>query len=172
MVLPSLEKVFAYDIVPESLSAFARKVRTEFDLSCVECTSAREAVSLGAVGVTAGRIDSSTKGKLVPADLRTDALLITLDYDSYVTADALYGADLVVCDDLDQLTQIRRHGHFEDLPKGVAELADEVAWGGMKQIERNSYVVSLLLGISPEDLVLAELVYQRARARGVGVRLG
>jgi ornithine cyclodeaminase/alanine dehydrogenase len=172
-VLPDLAEVRAYDLHPERARAYAVEQGTlNPRVRIVLCATPREAVEGCDVIVTAGPIRRHPQPVLEAAWFSPGALGVPLDYDSCWTPAAMAAADRFYTDDAGQLLHTRAGGvYFRGIPELYADLGEVLA--GLKDGRRTprERLVCMNLGIALEDMATAPLVLERARAKGVGIRL-
>jgi len=172
--MPALSEVRCYDLLPEAARRFAGEMSAHAPaLRFVVCASAPEAVRPADVVVTAIPIVVDPKPELDAGMLRQGGLAVSLDYDSAWTAAAMRECDKFFSDDVGQLLATREHGvYFGGIPEKISadlgELAAGLALGRESEAER---IFSMNMGIAVDDMVTAKLLYDRALARGAGVRL-
>jgi len=101
--------------------------------------------------------------------LKKGALAISLDYDSAWTSAAM-GECVFVCDDIPQLIETRKHGvYFSGIPDEIhADLSGLAAGTRPGRTEEGQKFFSMNMGIAVDDMVVARLVYDLARQRGIG----
>ncbi|MFQ5878364.1 MAG: ornithine cyclodeaminase family protein [Acidobacteriota bacterium] len=172
-VLPSLAEVRAYDIEPEARARYVSEMQARIPrLRFVTAPTPRAAVEGTDVVVTAGPIRARPRPSIEAAWLGEGALAVALDYDSYLTPEAMRAADRFYTDDTRQILHTRAEGvHFKDIPDIYADLGEVVA--GLKDGRRSprERLVCVNLGLALEDMATATLVLRRARERGLGARL-
>ena len=88
--------------------------------------------------------------------------MVPVDFDAYVSADLATRAGDFVVDDAEQFEHYRARGYFESWPQPSRELGAE---------PRSDLRVSCSLGVGAVDAALAAVVLERARDRGVGIRV-
>jgi ornithine cyclodeaminase/alanine dehydrogenase len=98
-------------------------------------------------------------------------LICPVDFDSYVAPSVLLETDRFYTDDLDQLAYYRTQGYFSALPDERVELADVVVGKDAGRRTNEEQIVVMNLGIALEDVAVGKVVYERAKARGLGTEL-
>ena len=133
------------------------RLRTTSDLG--------QAVAGAGVVITALAIGLSG-AELDPATVRTDALVLPLDYASSV-GPALAAESVLAADDLTQFEAVRRQRTLGDYPAPTH-------WTGdlLRGVRTPGRIVCQNLGSGLSDLVVADVVAREARTRGVGQLLG
>ncbi|MXW09567.1 MAG: hypothetical protein F4Z78_07045, partial [Gammaproteobacteria bacterium] len=107
-----------------------------------------------------------------PGWLAPGAFACPLDFDSYWQADAFREADLLTTDDSAQFAYYRSgSGYFGDTPTPHAELSEVIAGKVAGRRAEGDRIIAIHLGLALEDMATARLVYDRARAAGIGVEL-
>lgn len=171
--LPSLERCRAFDIVPERQRAFVEELDGRHGGVRVRGAADAESAVRGAdVVVTGGAIQVARRATIPPDWIAPGALVVTIDYDSYVTDECVAAMDLVLTDDRDQIDEARRsEGKFAGVQRIDADLAELVEHGrGLRRSDRQR-ILAFNLGIALEDVATAAELYRRAVERGVGVAL-
>ena len=97
---------------------------------------------------------------------------MALDYDSYLSADAVSGADLVFADDVAQLEHTKEHGYFAGFPDTIRELADVIAATAQGRNSADQTIISINMGIALEDVALARKLYDVLKGQGCGMPVG
>jgi len=172
--LPALAEVRCYDLAPEAARRFIADMSARFPrLRFLPCGSAPEAVRRADVAVTAIPIVVDPRPDLDAGMLKEGALAVALDYDSAWSGAAMRECDTFCSDDAGQLLATREHGvYFGGTPAAVdvdlGELAAGLKPGRENDAER---IFSMNMGIAVHDVVTAAVLYERALARGAGVRL-
>jgi ornithine cyclodeaminase/alanine dehydrogenase-like protein (mu-crystallin family) len=142
--------ITGFDPVPERVYSLGADVRA--------ADSAAEAVSGAEVIVSAGPIVERPSSPLTPAWLRDDGwLLLPIDFDLYVSAEAAEGADLFVSDDVAQFEAYRAHGHFVDWPIPRGSVGDALEDG-----REGRRVLACNLGVATLDAAFARAVLDRS----------
>ena len=127
---------------------------------------ARTAVEDADVVVTAGPMAPDPERRLERKWLPERCLVVPVDFDAYVGADLAGRAGHVVVDDLDQFAHYRSLGYFEGWPEPHRSLGEALG-----QPPHGDLRLSCSLGVGAVDAAVADAVWQRARAEGVGVPL-
>ena len=171
-VLPGLNRCQAYDIIPEREQAFVAEMRERFAIEALGAGSAEAAVRGADIVVTAGPIEERRKPVIVPAWLKPGSLVVTLDYNSYITDEAIIAMDLVLTDDHGQIEDARRYeGKFTGVHHIDAELGELIASGRGAREREDQRILVFNLGIALEDLATAVEILRRAEREGVGTKL-
>jgi alanine dehydrogenase len=116
----------------------------------------RDAVAGADVVVTAGPIVREPPSPIDASWLEEDVLLLPIDFDFYVSADAVAACDLFLTDDVAQYDAYREHGYFHGWPDAHASAGDalERGLGGRR-------VVCANLGVGALDAAFAHAVISR-----------
>jgi ornithine cyclodeaminase/alanine dehydrogenase len=171
--VPSLRHCRAYDIVPERQDAYVHEMNSRFnDIEVVGVAGAKEAVQGADIVIPGGPIQDQRKPTIVPDWIKPGCLMVTIDYDSYVTDECIAAMDLVLTDDRGQIEDARLHeGRFTGVAHIDADNAELIAHGkGLRQNDAQR-ILAFNLGIALEDVATAAEIFHRAQARGVGTRL-
>ena len=113
----------------------------------------RAAVAGADVIVTAGPILRDPPSPLDESWLEDDVLLLPIDFDFYVSADAVAGCELFLADDVAQYAAYREHGYFHSWPDPHASVGE-----GLEQGLRARRVVCANLGVGALDAAFAHAV--------------
>ena len=171
-VRPSLARCQAYDIDPTREDAYVRDMQGRFGFEIVASRSAEAAVGGADIVITAGPIDAIRKATLQPDWIAPGALVVTLDYDSYVTDETIAAMDLIFSDDRGQIDDARIHeGKFNGVTRIDAELGELIRDGAPARRDDRQRILVFNLGIALEDLATGIELLSRARAKGIGTRL-
>lgn len=145
---PSCE-IRAYDVVAERAHAVCE--------GAVVFDEARAAASGAQVVVTAGPIMREPPSPIDVSWLEgDDMLLLPIDFDFYVSAEAVRACDLFLTDDVAQYEAYREHGYFRGWPNAEASVGDAFERG-----LRGRRVVCANLGVGAVDAAFAHAVLSR-----------
>jgi len=173
-VLPALAAVRCFDVDAVASEAFVNDMEDSMQgVEVVVCDAAEE-VPLGAdVVVTAIPMGLPEPPPLGPGLLEKGALAVALDYDAAWTPAAMTQCERVVCDDVAQARATAASGvYLGEAPlERALDLGEVVARRKRPRRGSDERTLCLNLGIATHDVVVARLVYDRARERGVGRRL-
>jgi len=141
-------EIRGYDLVPERATELCEGVRV-FD-------HPRAAVAGADVVITAGPIVVDPPSPLDASWVEHGVLLLPIDFDFYVSADAAARCDLFVTDEVSQYEAYREHGYFKFWPDAHASLGEalERGLGG-------SCVACANLGVGALDAAFAHAVLSR-----------
>ena len=172
-VRPRFEECLCYDIVPERRDRFVAEMTGRFGFRSVRGMSGPEEVARNSdVLVTGGPIQKDRKPVIRPDWIGPGALVVTIDYDSYVTDEAIRAMDLVLTDDFGQIEDARlNEGKFPGVARVDSTLAELVAHGKGARTSDAQRILAFNLGIALEDLATAVALLERARRDGVGTML-
>ena len=171
-VLPGLVRCQAYDVMPDREAAFVKEMDGRGGLSVESKGSAEAAVRGADVVITAGPIEDARRATLAADWLAPGSLTVTLDYDSYVTNEAIAAADLVLTDDRGQIEDARLHeGKFRGVTRIDAELGELVSTGKGQRTSDDQRILVFNLGIALEDLATGIEILKRARQKKIGTLL-
>ena len=171
--IPSLTQCRVYDILPEAQNDFVMQLDgCHNGVSVTGVQSAEEAVRGADVVITGGPIQEQRDATIVSDWIRPGALVVTIDYDSYVTDDCIAAMDIVLTDDFDQIEDARNNeDKFTGISRVDADLAQMITTGkGLRQSD-DQRIMAFNLGIALEDLATAAEILKRARQKGIGVSL-
>ena len=126
-VLPALTDLWAYDINPSALAAYADEMTSALGLRVHQCASAEDAVRAAEVIVTATPILKHPRPFIRPDWLKPGTFICTLDFDSAITPEVFTAADKFYSDDVAQQLHYKRNlGYFTAAPDPQADLGQVV----------------------------------------------
>lgn len=166
-----ISKVKAYDKYPEVAKKFSKEVSQLVQTEIEVVSNPKDAVIDLDIVVTSGPIIEHPKPVIEKDWLAEGSFASPVDFDSYWTAAALEQADKLATDDLAQMNYYREIGYFKTTPEAYADLG-EIAIGkkpGRENDEERTF--SINLGIAPDDMVTAKLIYEKALAKNIGMVL-
>ncbi len=167
-----VERVHAYDVDEAAAAVYAEEMGERMGVEVRPVATVAEAVRGMDVVVTSGPILLDPDPAIPPGWLAPGAFACPLDFDSYWQGDAFREADLLTTDDAAQFAYYRDGGgYFRDTPAPHAELGDVIAGKVPGRRSERDRVVAIHLGLALEDVATAKLVYDKARAEGIGVEL-
>jgi ornithine cyclodeaminase/alanine dehydrogenase len=166
-----LERVKAYDIVPETAERYAAEMSAKFGLEVEVVGHPRDAVSDLDLVVTSGPILKDPTPAIEEGWLSPGAFACALDFDSYWQGDALREADKFATDDVGQLDYYRTTGFFRQTPVPYADLGEIVCGRQPGRESDEERTIGMNLGLALEDMATAILIYGKAREKGIGREL-
>ncbi|MBI1893320.1 MAG: ornithine cyclodeaminase family protein [Candidatus Rokubacteria bacterium] len=170
-VFPQLDRVQAFDIVPERLEQYAREMEGRHGVPVHRALNAREAIDGADIVVTAGPIEPAAIRTIGPGWLKRGALGIALDYDCYWQAAAFQAADGFYTDDVAQLHHLEEYGYFRGAPPVTAEVGEVVAGLKPGRTRHDQVLIAVSMGVAAEDVLTAHRLYQAALRQGRGIEL-
>jgi ornithine cyclodeaminase/alanine dehydrogenase-like protein (mu-crystallin family) len=167
-VLPGVE-VAVFDRHADRAEALTAAGRaTDGIADAVARETARDAVSAADVVVTAAAFGSIRQ--VMTSDwLTPDALVVAVDYATYVAAEVAREARLFLVDHREQFLANREAGLFEGYPDPAATLGEAIV-AGTERPPAGRVLVSHL-GVGLADLVFGSAILRRAMAAGIGTHL-
>ncbi len=167
-----VERVHAYDIDEAVMHAYAEEMGDSLGVEVRPVATVAEAVRGMDIVVTSGPILLDPDPAIPPGWLAPGAFASPVDFDSYWQGDAFREADLLTTDDTAQFAYYQsKGGYFQDMPMPDAELGDVIAGKAPGRRAESDRIIAVHLGLALEDMSTAKLVYERARAAGIGVQL-
>lgn len=151
-------RIQAYDPHPERMRALDGAVAAQ--------ANAREAVEGAEVVITTGPMPEERHPEVDVDWLGDRYLLVPVDFDAYVRAPAIVGAELFLVDDVDQFEYYRELGHFRGWPRAHGSVGEALAAG-----KAAGRVACVNLGVGALDAVFAKHVLEAACERGIGTHL-
>ena len=167
---PQFERCVCYDLVPERQERFIKEMTGRFGFDSIVGMSGPEEVSRNCdVLVTAGPIEKDRRPVIRSGWLGEGMLVVTIDYDSYVTDEAIRSMDLVLTDDYSQIEDARRNeGKFPGVTRVDSTVAELVAHGKGTRTSDEQRIMVFNLGIALEDLATAIEILNRAERADTG----
>ncbi len=170
--VPSLLYCKAFDIVSERQDAYVAEMDGRFDVSLEGTASVEDTVRGADIIVTGGPISDDRAPTLQPDWVSPGALLITIDYDSYVTDACINAMDVILTDDRGQIENARiNEGKFLGVPRIDADNAELVTQGKGKRANDDQRILAFNLGIALEDVATAAEIFRRAEETSAGIVL-
>jgi alanine dehydrogenase len=157
---PSIEQIRVFDAVPEASKALLALTADREGLVATSAELALEGADLVVTVVTV-----PIEPRLDASNTHDDVLLVPVDYDDALGAEAVNGASLFVIDDAAQYASVADR-HWSNFREPDGELAQVVA--GELAVPSAGRRVFLDMGIAMDDVALGALCYDRALALGVG----
>jgi len=146
---------------------------------------ASETQGIGSVGTASSALEATESADIVvtaasfaaPEDrqpltaywLTADALVVAVDYATYVAASVARGAALFLVDQREQFLANRDAGAFDGYPDPSATIGEAIV-SGTTRPPRGQVVVTHL-GVGLADLVFGDAILRRATAQGLGTLL-
>lgn len=157
-----------FDRHPDRAAAFASWAIDQAGVTGARAMpSPRDAACDAHVVITAGAI---SKAQEMTADwLAPGALVVAVDFATYVPAEVVRAADVFAVDDRAQFMAYRDAGYFEGYPEPTETLGDGLSRAASDG--RNGNVVVTHLGVGAADILFANDVLRTAAERGIGLNL-
>lgn len=170
-VMPDLKTVKVFDIRMDVARQFAADLAPVYGVEIIVADNPKSAVSGCAVVISGGPIETPPR-PVIEADWLDDgAVGVTIDYDSYWTANAMESMATIVTDDKGQIDHLKEFGLFTSLPKLDGELSDIIVGNLPGRKSSSEKLLCFNLGIAIEDLVTAKFIYDSAVKHGKGTYL-
>jgi ornithine cyclodeaminase/alanine dehydrogenase-like protein (mu-crystallin family) len=169
-VLPGLE-LLVFDRHPDRATSLAGVAgKTTGIQSARPAATARDATRSADVVVTAASFAPADQRQPLTEDwLAPDALVVAVDYATYVAASVARAAGLFLVDQREQFLANRDAGNFDGYPDPSATLGEAILAGTSRPARGRTLVSHLGVGLA--DLVFASAIVERARARDLGTIL-
>ena len=170
---PQFDRCVCYDLFPERQERFVEEMTGRFGFESIVGMTGPEEVSRNCdVLVTAGPIEKDRRPVIQSSWVRAGMLVVTIDYDSYVTDEAIRSMDLVLTDDFEQIEDARRNeGKFPAVTRVDSTIAELVAHGRGMRTSDEQRIMVFNLGIALEDLATAIEILNRAERADTGTVL-
>jgi ornithine cyclodeaminase/alanine dehydrogenase len=170
-VLFPLERVMAYDVLPDAVESFGQFVTTELDLEVVPVNHPRDAVTGCDLVVTAGPILKQPHATIQAGWLEEGAFASLVDFDSYWHPAAFEEVAKFCTDDVPQLEHYRQGGYFQDIPAIYADLGELVTGKKPGRQTAGERTMACNLGLAMDDMAVAPSLFKRAVEQGIGTWL-
>jgi ornithine cyclodeaminase/alanine dehydrogenase len=169
-VLPDPELAI-FDRHPDRAAQLAAEAeRTPGIRAADVASSARDATGSADVVVTVASFAPPEERQHLTADwLAPDALVVAVDYATYVAAAVARDAALFLVDQREQFLANRDAGAFDGYPDPTATLGEAIVAGTARP--RRGHVVVTHLGVGLADLVFGDAIVRLAVERDLGVVL-
>ena len=166
-----ITSVKAYDKYPEVAKKFSEEMSQMVQSEIEVVNNPKDAVVDLDIVVTSGPILEHPIPVIEKDWLAEGSFASPVDFDSYWTGAALVQADKLATDDIGQMDYYRDVGYFKTTPQAYADLGEIAA--GLKPGRENDSerTMSINLGIAPDDMVTAKLIYEKAVENGIGIML-
>ena len=170
---PQFDRCVCYDLFPGRQDLFITEMTGKFGFdSIVGMTGPEEVARACDVLVTGGPIRNDRDPVIRSGWIGAGMLVVTIDYDSYVTDEAIRSMDLVLADDYGQIEDARRNeGKFPGVTRVDSEVADLVAHGKGVRTSDEQRILVFNLGIALADLATAIEILDRAEQADAGTLL-
>jgi ornithine cyclodeaminase/alanine dehydrogenase-like protein (mu-crystallin family) len=163
-VTPTLKKVKAYDINPETAKRY-KDLEKQVGVEVTPVKSVEEAAKDSDMILTATQ--RLPKPLVRNEWFKPGALGMGLEASRAWYGDAILTADKFVTDSWDQTTHFHEQGAFPDgLPKLYAELGEIVAGTKKGRENQKERILAINIGLALEDVIVADYVYRKAEKRG------
>jgi ornithine cyclodeaminase/alanine dehydrogenase len=166
-----LERVYAYDILPEVQARFVEEMSAGQELEITGVAEPRDAVVDSDLVVTSGPILKYPAPTIEKDWLRPGAFASAVDFDSYWQPEALAQMDKLSTDDHTQFQYYKSSGYFQGTPDPYADLGQIVAGLKPGRERDDERTMAINLGLALDDMAVAPEIYRRARERGIGTWL-
>jgi ornithine cyclodeaminase/alanine dehydrogenase-like protein (mu-crystallin family) len=169
-LLPGAE-LRIYDRHPERADALAQRARTLAGVGPVHTAADARAAVEGADVVVTMAAFGPVRQVMTEEWLTPEALVVPVDFATYLAADVARNAALFLVDDEPQFRYYRELGEFDGYPDPAETLGEAIQRGASREQRPAGRVVSTALGVGLADVVFGDAVVRRAIADGRGQRL-
>ena len=170
-VLFPIQRVYAYDILPEAQEQYIAEMRSRFDFEFVGVKTPKEAVINSDLVVTAGPILHEPKPTIEKDWLKPGGFGSAVDFDSYWKPEAMAQMDKISTDDVDQFMYYRSIGYFQQTPDPFADLGEIVVGKKPGRDRKDERILAINLGLAIDDMAVAPEIAKRAFDMGIGTML-
>jgi ornithine cyclodeaminase/alanine dehydrogenase-like protein (mu-crystallin family) len=166
-----LEKVWAYDIVPDVLANYVAQMSKKLGLEIIPVEHPEDAVRESDLVVTSGPILKHPRPTIQAGWLKPGGFGSAVDFDSYWSGEALAEMDKISTDDHAQFEYYRSAGYFQSTPDPYADLGEIVIGSVPLREDDHQRILAINLGLAIDDMAVGPEVYRRAMQMGIGTRL-
>ncbi len=166
-----INKVKAYDILPEVAQAYAEEMERKLGLDIKPVPEAFSAVQGADIVVTSGPILKNPTPVIEAGWLNEGAFACSVDFDSYWKGEALHSVDKLATDDIKQIRYYREIGYFKNTPDPYADMGEIVTGKKPGREQDEERIICLNLGLALADIATASLIYEKAKKQGIGTKL-
>ena len=171
-VRPDLEECFCFDVNQKTQARFIEEMSARYKIKITGAASAKEVCLASDILITGGPIEVVRTPTILPDWINEGCLVVTIDYDGYVTDELIADMDIILTDDIGQIEEEQRTNQkFLGVPRFDTTLADLIASGKGKRVSDSQKILGLNLGIALEDLAFAIEILRRAEEMGLGIDL-
>jgi len=171
--IDTLERCQVYDIIPEVQALFISQMNSRFNgIEVLGCDGPQSAISGADIIVPGGPIQVERNATIVSDWIKPGALIVTIDYDSYVTDECIDAMDIVITDDYSQIEDAReKENKFQGVNRIDADNAEMITHGKALRKNDKQRILAFNLGIALEDLATAVVLFEHAKEKGIGITL-
>jgi ornithine cyclodeaminase/alanine dehydrogenase len=171
-VLKHLETIYVYDLYENAMDALIEICQPQVNAKIVKCASYEEAVKNAEVIISALPIAHKPNPPVKDEWIKKGQTLICLDCHT-VYEDSIYKrADKYYVDSIEQHELLISYGYYPyGLPKITGETGAVAAGLCPRRERRDELVIFNNVGMAVEDLMCARIIFDRAIAQGIGIRL-
>ncbi len=166
-----IKRAYAYDVLPEVQERFIAEMTDQLGLEILGVREPKQAVAGADLVVTSGPILKHPTPAIEKDWLRPGAFGSAIDFDSYWSGEALSQMDRIATDDHAQFRYYRSAGYFQQTPEPYADLGELVLGIKPGRQDEKERTLAINLGLALDDMAVAPTIYQRAREKGLGIRL-
>jgi ornithine cyclodeaminase/alanine dehydrogenase-like protein (mu-crystallin family) len=166
-----VERVHAYDVLPEVQEKFVADMSGQFNFEVVGVKEPKQAVVESDLVVTSGPILKHPTPTIEKDWLRPGAYGSAVDFDSYWSGPALAQMDRIGTDDHAQFQYYKSVGYFGQTPDPYADLGELVAGLKPGRQDEKERTLAINLGLAMDDMAVAPEIYRRAKEMGLGTWL-
>jgi len=170
-ICQNIEEVKAYDINKANEEKYVQEMAGKHELKITLAGSPKRAVQGCDIVVTSGPILKKPEPLIVKSWFRDGGLACPLDFDSYWKTEAMHSMDKFCTDDGEQLAYYRSQGYFADIPSVYADLGEIVTLKKAGRESNRERIMTMNLGLAIEDVATANLIYQKAVKKKIGMKL-
>jgi ornithine cyclodeaminase/alanine dehydrogenase len=166
-----LEKVYAYDILPEVQARYVKEMSVQLGIEVVGVQHPRQAVEPCDLVVTSGPILKHPAPAIEKDWLQPGAFGSAVDFDSYWSGAAMAQMERISTDDHAQFQYYHSVGYFQNTPTPYADLGEIVAGLKPGRQSPSERTLAINLGLALDDMAVAPEIYRRAKSLGLGTWL-
>jgi ornithine cyclodeaminase/alanine dehydrogenase len=173
-VFPDISHVYCYDKFEKQAKQFSIDMHRELpNAEFVICPDIHTAVAKADVLITCTPIVENPKRTIPRSWLKSDCLVISVDYDSAIIEDVFHDANFT-CDNRNQYIWTQEQGsYFQNGYPGLDDIYADMGeiCAGLKPGVREGKRGSVLMGIASHDIMTAALIHDKAIAANIGTKV-
>jgi ornithine cyclodeaminase/alanine dehydrogenase len=165
--------LFVCDVLPEAAEAYAELARGAGGVHSVHIVATiPEAIASADLVVTAGTVYAHFQNQIRPDVMKTDVLIVAVDWSTLVPGATVRAAELFVVDDVPQYLYHKGFGvEFLGYPDEARSLGELVVEGMTRATRPEGLAIAMPIGVAMTDIFYAHEILARAETLGIGLDL-